>query len=456
MVQRSAEQRRVDEPTIQPELSRVRNVAAGLSRSVKCCLTHVGLLVMMLSMIGRLIDRRRLRLRLQQLARDARIIGDTLLGNTPNPVLRRGFKPRPAIASSSEAHTLVSRRLRVTTVTRETADAVSLALEDVSGAPIRYVAGQFLTLDVPIEGRRHRRAYSISTPPGASDGVQVAVKRVPDGVVSTYLTTQVAAGFEVDAMGPSGLFVRPEGAVSHTVMIGAGSGITPLMAMLRAQLEAPGESGQPLTLLYGNRGLDDVIFRSRLASLAAEHPSRFRFRLVLETPPDQWDGGVGRLDAETIGAELTALGVLDDPEAHYFVCGPGPVLDHAALALSAHEIPAGRVHQERFQSPGEQRVHPVAPQTVRAETLDRSGQAGTARTFVVEPGKTLLEAGIAAGMQMPFSCAMGGCAACKVRVDKGEVAMDEPNCLSPEERAAGYVLACVSRPLSALSITVTS
>ncbi|WP_169796813.1 ferredoxin--NADP reductase [Chondromyces crocatus] len=349
---------------------------------------------------------------------------------------------------------------------RETEEAVTLHLVDPEGSPFVFLPGQFLTLLVELEGETLRRAYSICSgldePTG---GVAVTVKRVPNGRVSSLLVTQARPGDLLGVLGPSGNFtVSPDAARRRDlVLIGGGSGITPLFSMAQSVLAR--EPASTVRLLFANRSWDEIIFRAALESLEETYSGRFTVRHVLESAPEGWQGGLGRLDVEGCTAELEGLaGAIDEtlepPE--FFVCGPEGLMAVVRDALRALRVPASRIHEERFASPG-QLTSPASSSspgqsagstTASAPQPLTLGGRGQGRTVVASAGQTLLEAGLGAGVAMPFSCAVGGCGACKVRLVLGSVEMEEPNCLSSEERARGFVLACASRATSAVTVEV--
>lgn len=335
---------------------------------------------------------------------------------------------------------LRGRRVRVAEVRRETQDAVTLVLED--GAPFEFRAGQYFTLCVELDGESIRRAYSATSLPG-EPRLALTIKRVPHGRCSNHVNERVRAGDWLELVGPSGQFaVDPDPARRRDlVLIAGGSGITPIASIAQTLLAR--EPGTRLMLLYGNRTSSKIIFAEALERLLAEHPDRFHLRHVLETPPPGWTGGCGLLDADTLRAELQRLA--PSPDALYFVCGPEPMLHAARQALDARGIEASRVSVERFSPPRsaapKRAVHRRLPMHV-----EQAGRSLGATE--IDPGKTLLEAGLAAGLPMPYSCAMGNCGECRVKLTQGDVQLDEPSSLTPEERAQGYILTCVARPLS--------
>lgn len=390
--------------------------------------------------------------RIAEARRDLGMIVAGLQGRRRPPFEWRAGRLGQPQPGPGAAAVLSPRLLRVRTVVRETADAVSIELEDPSGAPLGFVPGQFFTLIVEIGGQTLRRAYSASSDPRAPETVRLTSKRVAGGVVSAYLNEQVREGMTLRVLGPSGNFTvepRPD-ARRRLVLLAGGAGITPMMAILQGVLAVEPETH--VALVYGNRGAADVLFSQALSELQARHPARLVVRHVLSAPPPGWTGTVGILDEATIHGELAALGLPAEDAPDYFLCGPAGMMEAARRALQARGIDAARIREERFASP---RLSEARPGTAAApHPMSLRLPSGERRTLTVRAGETLLEAGLGAGAAMPFSCAMGGCGACKVRLVAGSVSMQEPNCLSDEERAAGYVLACVSCAQSQVAVEI--
>jgi ferredoxin-NADP reductase len=378
-----------------------------------------------------------------QLKRDMRSLVQGLLGDKSAPAEQRGAGKAAASGKPIARHG--GRVLSVRDVVRETDDAVSLVLADPSGAPIPFVAGQFFTLVLVVGGKEIKRAYSASSPAQSSDEVRVTIKEVPGGQASPHIVRRLAAGAELEVLGPSGAFTVEPG-TRRLVLLGGGSGITPLMSITRTLLAAGG--GEKIDLVYGNRSEKDIIFRADLDALAAEHPERFRVRYVLEEASPV-ASRVGRLDRATVEAELDAIGAWEGG-AHFFLCGPLAMMDEAKAAILARGVEPARVKEERFVSladpSGEAEATDTQEVTVRIN--------GRERLVFVRPGQTILEAGLDEGLEMPNSCTVGGCGTCRVKLVSGQVSMAEPNCLDPDERSQGYILACCSKPLGPCAIEV--
>lgn len=389
--------------------------------------------------------------RFRAVRRDATMLRNRLIrGETPSPTIER---PRPAagaVVSLPRKAPDLARTLNVVDVVHETDDAVSVYLTEADGSPVEFQPGQFLSVDVTVDGERLRRAYSLASCCLPDVPRHVTIKRIPNGRASNALNDTIAVGDELSVLGPSGSFTVEPRSVNqrHLVMIAGGSGITPIMSILESVLRV--EPGSRVTLIYGNRGWDDVIFRDRLESLRQELGDRLVVDHVLEHPPEWWTGECGLLTRDVIESRLTALGVADDGLQRYYLCGPTPMMECAHETLAARGIDEGRVAEERFTSPEARGDVQGSERTERVHVARAGGEHG----LQVEPGQTVLEAALGAGIDMPFSCAMGGCGACKVRLLEGDIQMEEPNCLSKSEREAGYVLTCIGRPLGTCRVEV--
>lgn len=343
------------------------------------------------------------------------------------------FEFREASARWGRGRPQQARRvLRVVEVIEETPSTRSFVLASPDGgAPIlAYRAGQHLTLLVDVGGTTQRRCYSFSTSPLGSALPTITVKRVADGVVSSFLHERVRAGDTLSVLEPTGDFtLATDPALSrHVVMVAGGVGITPLVSLAETVLRA--EPASRVTLLTGNRCEQEIVFRKRLDALESEFRPRLVVRHALDDAPDGWTGLRGLLDGPQV---LRAIG--SEPADAWFVCGPEPMMQSICESLAAAGVERERIHTERFAYASAATTS--IPNHSAELHFARSGRNVTARA-----GQTLLQAGLEAGIDLPSSCTMGGCGACKVRKLEGSVVMSEPNCLSEAEREAGYVLAC--------------
>ncbi|MEV6350875.1 2Fe-2S iron-sulfur cluster-binding protein [Actinoplanes sp. NPDC051851] len=321
------------------------------------------------------------------------------------------------------------RAVRVAEVIAETAEATSVVLEDEAGEPFDFRPGQFFTLAVEIDGRTVRRPYSASSAPGSSR-LTLTVKRVEGGLVSTYINKRMRKGDRIRLLGPSGSFHAAEPS-RRLILIAAGSGVTPMMSIIRASVETT-----RITLLYGNRSEEDIIFAAELAALEKEHEGRFAVRHLLSRADRSWTGLRGRIDAPALRRELT------DDDGEFLVCGPAGMLTAVREVLDELGVPEERRHEEVF-TPA---VSGATGGTAQRMTVEPYG------TIQVEAGQTLLDAGLGAGLPMPYSCTVGSCGECRMTLLRGEVTMAEPNCLRPDERDKGDILTCVARPLSEVAM----
>lgn len=329
------------------------------------------------------------------------------------------------------------RKLTVKEVVRETPDAHSLVFE---GPRLDYRPGQFLTLRIPSEQSPTARCYSLSSSPHVDDLLKVTVKRTAGGYGSNWVCDTVEVGTVLDVLPPAGHFT-PKDLSADLLLCAAGSGITPVISILKSALA---QGTGHLVLLYANRDEVSVIFAKELAALAREHPDRLVVLHWLETV--QGLPGVPQL------RELVR------PYASHeaFVCGPGPFMEAVTAATNELQVPRSRVHLEKFVSlsgdPWEAPVEVVSDGGA-ASTLkvDLDGQT---HELAWPENKLLLDVLLDAGLDAPYSCRQGNCSACACQLVDGEVTMRNNNVLEKEDLDEGWVLACQSVPATpAVSVT---
>jgi ring-1,2-phenylacetyl-CoA epoxidase subunit PaaE len=340
--------------------------------------------------------------------------------------------------------------LRVAEIVPETAEANSIRFEvpaELRDA-FRYRAGQHLTLRATIGGEEVRRNYSLCTAPAEQDWL-VTVKRIGGGVFSNWVGDQLKAGDTLDVMPPHGSFTTEfdESNNRHVVGIAGGSGITPVLSLIKTTLRE--EPNSRFTLFYGNRDSSSVIFLEALAGLKDKHLGRFEIYHFLDAEEQDIALFNGMLNRERLEEAISAL-VPDAAEVDgWFICGPGPMMDAAEGALLDRNVPKERIHIERFTAdrPADAVVREIADLQTKAEgvtvavTLD-----GRTRKVAFSQGN-ILDSARAAGLPAPFACKAGVCATCRAKVTKGKVEMAARYGLTDEEVADGYVLTCQSVPL---------
>lgn len=338
--------------------------------------------------------------------------------------------------------------LKVREVVNETADAISIHFEQPASGDVPYKPGQFFTVIVDINGKEERRAYSVSSSPHIDLYPAVTVKRVQGGLVSNYLNDNMKAGTELRLMEPMGNFTTDFDSNNerHLVLFGGGSGITPLMSIAKSALDQEPET--EVSLIYANQNMDSVIFREQLEEMVLGSLERFHLQHVLETKPETMDCYQGWLTEEIIKDALTKLPQKPAENTEYFMCGPGPMMDIVEASLDNMGIDKSKVHKESFTAAvdAEEVAEEVSEEIIAREvTIIYDDEE---YKYMVEPKETILEKGLDENIDLPFSCQSGLCTACRGKCVSGKVKMTEDEGLSEAELEEGYVLPCVSHPLT--------
>ncbi|WP_114749324.1 ferredoxin--NADP reductase [Pleomorphovibrio marinus] len=337
--------------------------------------------------------------------------------------------------------------LRIREVVKETNEAITIYF-DQPEPHLDYKPGQFLTVIIHLEGKEHRRSYSLCTSPYVDPFPGITVKRLKGGLVSNYLNDYMHPGKKVSVLRPMGGFITPYHSAHrhHYGMIAAGSGITPIMGLIKSILINEPES--KVSLLYGSRSESQIIFFNALDELLQKYPDRLQVIHQLTQPGPDWQGARGRIVAENLQSFINELEQSDGLITKYFLCGPEGMMELSKSALQSAEVPKDQVISESFymekketlSNGNESALAVTQPVTVILE--------GQSYTFDVTPDKTILEAGLDEEIEMPYSCQSGLCTACRGRLLSGEVKMDEDAGLSENEIAEGYILCCSSKPKS--------
>ncbi|MDA0196743.1 MAG: ferredoxin--NADP reductase [Bacteroidetes bacterium] len=349
----------------------------------------------------------------------------------------------------SEHKTEKRLHLRISDVIRETEDAVRIVFDEPDGG-LEYQPGQFLTLILNINGEKVRRAYSLCTSPYLSEKPAVAVKRVDKGLVSNFVNDTLKLGDIVDVLPPMGHFTPAidKHTTRNLILIGGGSGITPLMGILKTVLHE--ESSSSITLIYANRDIDSIIFRDQLEQLKSSYTDRFNYVQSLDNPPANWDQNAGFLTLEKMKELITTLPDWNSDTTLYYVCGPQGLMNLAFEAFESLKLDHHRTFKESFLA-----IAPAIKDIVADNKAHREGIShvqikydGEEHEFDVPFGKSILETALAQNIDLPYSCQSGLCTACMGKCLEGEVDLSDAEALSEEERAEGYVLTCVGKPLT--------
>ena len=343
----------------------------------------------------------------------------------------------------------VFRQLKIADIECLTEDAVAISLHvpDELADEFAYTPGQHVTVRAMIDGADVRRSYSICAD-AATGAIRIGVKRIPEGVFSTWATTRLSPGETLEVMAPVGEFtIAPDpGAANHYAAIAAGSGITPVLSLISSVLAA--ESGSRFTLVFGNRTSQSIMFLEELAGLKDRYPDRFHLIHVLSREPQVVPMFDGRVDGDKLDQLFSTLIEVDSVDAWY-LCGPYGMVMAAREVLAGHGVVEAAVHDELFFSE-------EIPELPIVDDADTEGYAtvtfsldGRQSVVMVDPeGPPVLDHALQVRRELPFACKGGVCATCKAVVVVGEVRMDKNHALVPEELERGLILTCQSHPVT--------
>ncbi|TCK23564.1 ferredoxin-NADP reductase [Ancylobacter aquaticus] len=337
---------------------------------------------------------------------------------------------------------MTPRDLRLACVGRrqETADVVTFAFREVGGQPVKHLPGQALALALPLPGETAWRSFTIASTPTRPDVVEITVKAAPGGHATRWMHEALIPGTEITARGPVGRFSLAHHHAPAFALVSGGSGITPMMSMLR-WLADRGESVD-VVFLHAARTPADVLFADELAALDRQMPSLRIVTSVADVPAGQsWAGFRGTIDRRSM-----ALMVPDLARREVFCCGPGGFMAAIGRIFDAEGGEEARFHTESFGA-ARTLADAVVPLAVAEVPAPAPGLRLTidGRHFPATPGQTVLAAARAGGLVIPTGCGEGMCGTCRVRKLGGEVAMIHKGGLSAREERQGYILACCAR-----------
>ena len=327
--------------------------------------------------------------------------------------------------------------LKIAEIIDETPDARSFVLEipDALSETFGYEAGQFLTFEIPWEGMRIRRCYSLCSSPGIDPAPKVTVKRVDDGRVSNWFNDNLKVSDSINVQPPEGRFVLHQEAGSRPlVLCGGGSGVTPVMSILKTALKT---TDRNVKLIYANRDVQSIIFKAELDEWQSLYPSRLEV--------------VHHLDADSGFMSVNDVATLLEgwESAEFYVCGPGPYMDTVEKAFESCGIDSKSTKFERFVSPLDPDRRPAEeappPSDGAVPTEFTMTLEGKTHLVAYTKGKSLLDAAIEAGHKPPSSCEDGYCGCCMALCKTGKVYMAQHEALTDEDLEKDWVLPCQAR-----------
>lgn len=327
---------------------------------------------------------------------------------------------------------------------QETHDTVTLVFEETFDN-LPYTSGQFLTVIVTLDNEIFKREYSFSSSPQVDKHVAITVKRVNRGKVSTFLTEDVSRGDKISTLPPAGKFVANLSLNQKrtVVLIGGGSGITPLFSMAKSILAI--EQNSKVYLLYANRTENDIIFIDEWKKLRETYTGRFNNIDIISNPSSSWYGIKDRISKDNLNYYLEQLPVIFPKETEYYLCAPKGLMTEIEDGLRILNIPSAKIHRESF---GSSATGEKSETTVNSDKIVKVKYRGDIHEIKVTAGKSILKSALEQNIRIPFSCERGNCTACLGTCVTGKVDMGNNDTLSANELAKGYVLTCISKPLT--------
>jgi ring-1,2-phenylacetyl-CoA epoxidase subunit PaaE len=338
--------------------------------------------------------------------------------------------------------------LLVKNIIQETKDAISIVFEQPI-AKLHYKSGQFLTLIVPVQGKEVRRAYSLCSSPFIDADLAVSVKRVEKGLMSNWLPDNLKVGAKVKVMEPMGQFTTEfvKGKKRHLVMFAGGSGITPMMSIIKSLLTQ--EPDSICSLIYCNRDIDSIIFKTQFEQLQTQYEGRLHVIHILDNAPMNWQGLSGLLNKEMLVKLFERIPDWGLDKTTYLMCGPEGMMKNVDNLLAEQQIPKEKIFKESFVAGVLDKPKKEDEKGTEKKTRDVVIRYdGNEHTIAVPHNKTILETALDQGIDLPYSCQSGLCTACRGKALSGQVKLDEEEGLSKSERAEGYVLTCVGHPMT--------
>lgn len=352
--------------------------------------------------------------------------------------------------------------LKVSKVVKDTKDSVAISFDIPAELKeeYKYKQGQFLSLQLDINGNDVRREYSLCSSPYLDEPITIASKKVPDGYASKYLYENIKEGDTIEVFPPQGKFFTELDPSNEKFyfLIGGGSGITPLFSIAKSILKV--EPKSKVILYYGNHAEEDIIFYEPLKKLSADHPGSFKVLFTLKEHTGNWTGLSGFINKEDLNKIIDENIYVDKDKVEYFICGPEEMMTNSTQWLEEMGISKEKIHKEYFTAPVTQHPETVEKENGEVEVTDEEDSSEPKPRVVkvkldndvfevsVNPGQKIIDAVMDAGYDPPYSCLSGICTTCRAKLHSGKIEMDEREGLSDSEIENGFILTCQSHPLS--------
>ncbi len=339
--------------------------------------------------------------------------------------------------------------LKVKDIRRETADSVSVAFDvpPILQIAYQFKQGQYITLKLNIKGEEIRRSYSICTSPHSESELRVAIKEVEGGRASSFINKTLKVGDVLEVMTPMGNFYTPlnGGLKKNYVLFAGGSGITPMMSILKSTLYI--EKQSTITLIYANRSETTTIFKKEIDEIASKH-ANLKVVYIFDSPEQKVpEIQIGPVTLEK--AKVMIENFVGTKADEYFICGPGPMMENVKKALGQLKVPEEKIRIEYFTAVIEAANKAENDKGAKVNSKITVIQYGIETEFNLKTdGSSILDAAIDAGVDAPFSCKGAVCCTCRAKIVEGRVKMDANFALTESEVEEGYVLTCQSHPLT--------
>ncbi|WBX73610.1 ferredoxin--NADP reductase [Tenacibaculum pacificus] len=332
-------------------------------------------------------------------------------------------------------------KLNIEKIIKETADAVSILFTVPAELKEAYtfIAGQYITIKATLNGQEVRRAYSICASP-KSNQIKVAVKAVEKGIFSTYATTKLKENTTLEVSEPEGKFILEPKADKNYIAFAAGSGITPVLSMIKTVLDT--EASSTFTLVFGNKKAETTIFYDELNALSEAYPSQFNLHYIFSKEVRN-DSKLGRIDKNNVNHFVKDIHKDISFDATY-ICGPEEMINLVSETLQESGFDKETIHFELFTASASATEIPVTYPDGKSEiTILLDDEEST---FSMEKTDTILAASLRNKLDAPYSCQGGVCSSCIAKVTEGKAVMSKNSILSDDELEDGFILTCVAHP----------